>query len=854
MQDDTCSGFARARPIRVAFLITDGEHAHLALDAIFAEAMSRWGGRYSLICPCNNGAPRQTYSPWLRAFDPDVIYSYIDLTEAALLRLREDLGPAYLVRHSEPLEGISDPHDFRVALPIRSLSSLSTTLQYSKAFPASAPQPVRVVDYLPGQAHDRFIDDNFGTFYGSAGIWPIPINLSDSVTPIAVASQDLLAQPSVFRIRAEETVLNATELLRFMSEHRNVYGLAQFAADSTPRIELRDVGHDAFTLVVGETFADRIAFWNRRSRDPVHFGREVCSLIVPPERLDDPSFFGALVKFLATRNGVFSNSGPQRVALCSVSQTAEHLSVLQERLQTADRGNLYTVNPSFGLDEVVPAPSIFEHGRHLVAGGMLGRRPEWKEFLVSKATRPPLVLPEHLAQVQVENFATSGSWGIDVTIERQENHSRYSHGRHDWFFPRRLRLHQAFLPYYEHTKSGRELRHTRANGHGALTLFAGLGEEVPSIEIPTDEAAFRYALQRGDAWSPFRRADYLRPPRLGPFGWSAPSDKGRYLIGTLRMFGGVQNAGNVLLHKFWRSAFEDLGAALSETRREEIKATIRKKIRTVTTGPAEWDEPTWQRLTSVVASEAYQVRVPLRALSYEELEKRHQAFLAKEAEELRSDATEDAGDWMEYAKATLRKSVQDRCARRVLFQGHQWRCRTCFATNWNDIASMGLQLHCEICGATERAPVNEPWSFRLNGFLQDAIREHGVLALVWCLVQLESSARSSFFYLGPHNLWIEGPGNETAGHDNEADLICVVDGRVHLCEVKSSAREIVFDSLVEVANRIRPDVVTLAVMEPTSGRLVAKRDELRTLLSNPAIDVELLTFFPDEMYESARIP
>jgi hypothetical protein len=72
-----------------------------------------------------------------------------------------------------------------------------------------------------------------------------------------------------------------------MAQHRNSYGLAQLAADSTPRIELRESYDSAFSLVVGDSFSDRVHFWNCRSRVPVFLGREFTTLIVSPTRLDD---------------------------------------------------------------------------------------------------------------------------------------------------------------------------------------------------------------------------------------------------------------------------------------------------------------------------------------------------------------------------------------------------------------------------------------------------------------------------------------------------------------------------------------------------------------------------------------
>jgi hypothetical protein len=844
----------RARPVRVAYLLTDCEHAHLMLDGIIARSLGLWGGRYSLICPCNEGYPRASYLPWLREFDPDIIYSFIDLAEDNLRRIREDFGPAYFIRHREVIEGEPTSEDFSVGLPMRPLASLSTTLQYARAFPVSAPQPIRVVDYLPGQPNDRFIDDNFGSFYHTYGLWPIPPNLMDAVKPLAIASKGILSASGLASRYEGDTVPSAAALLRFMAENRNTFGLAQLAADATPRIEIRENYTSAFTLLVGDTFADRVAFWNLRSRDPVFLGREPTSLIVSPSRLDDVEFFDALVEFLKKRNGVPRNSGTPWVQLCSTSLPTETLAALQQRLSSADRWNGYTVGARITLDSIAPSEKVLENAQYLVTGGFFERAPEWKEFsALGDKIHPPAMLPRHIAFVQSGSLATSGAWALDVRIERQESHSRYSNVRHDWFFPRRLRFHRAFLDFYEAKSEGHEYRHTRATVRGFLSLFAGFKEELPTIIIPNDEGAFRFSMLKGDSWPPFRSLDRWERPR-GPFAWVQPSDKGRYLIGTLRMFGGLQNAASVLLHKYWRTVFEELGGAIGTARREQIKQSFKKKIRAVSTQPAQWDEDTWERIASLVASEAHQVRIPQQSLSFDELLRRHEPFLESEQQVLKETGADDPDYWMRRARRSLSEGVQRRCARRIMFQGYKWRCDTCFSTNWNDIGALRPELECSVCGAAKLPPVDEPWSFRLNGFLQDAMREHGILALLWCLVTLESHALKTFFFLGPHNLWKEPPENEGTPHDNEADLICVLDGRVHLCEVKSSAREIALPSLVEVAKRLRPDVVTLAVMDGLSGRLTSKMEELKEALADTQIEGQLLTLLDNPDWKNAYLP
>src|SRR5688572_20699230 len=93
------NGWMRARPIRVAFLIDRGKQADLGLDGIFADCYARWGGRFSLVVPCLDGDVDSDYWPWLEAFDPDLVYAYVDLQSKAILEVHERLAPADFIRH-----------------------------------------------------------------------------------------------------------------------------------------------------------------------------------------------------------------------------------------------------------------------------------------------------------------------------------------------------------------------------------------------------------------------------------------------------------------------------------------------------------------------------------------------------------------------------------------------------------------------------------------------------------------------------------------------------------------------------------------------------------------------------------
>ena len=87
--------YFRPRPVRVAYLVEETEHWQTILDAIAATSFAQWGGRFTLIIPCENGGIRPAYLPWLKAYDADVIYSYVDLSDAAIERFTKNSVPPF---------------------------------------------------------------------------------------------------------------------------------------------------------------------------------------------------------------------------------------------------------------------------------------------------------------------------------------------------------------------------------------------------------------------------------------------------------------------------------------------------------------------------------------------------------------------------------------------------------------------------------------------------------------------------------------------------------------------------------------------------------------------------------------
>jgi hypothetical protein len=113
-----------ARPLRVAYLIDTDDCPDQLLDSIFAEAYGRWGGRRTLIIPAKQDGIDERYAEWLWYYDPDVIYSFVALTDGTVTRVHEKYGPAHLIYHKPIGRKRGEVGYFRIELPLKAVPSL----------------------------------------------------------------------------------------------------------------------------------------------------------------------------------------------------------------------------------------------------------------------------------------------------------------------------------------------------------------------------------------------------------------------------------------------------------------------------------------------------------------------------------------------------------------------------------------------------------------------------------------------------------------------------------------------------------------------------------------------------------
>lgn len=842
--DSQRSANVRTRPIRVAFLVEFADSSRPILTAIFRACFRFWGGRFSLIVPCENGVPHAAYRPWLKAYDPDIIYSYVDLDAAEQLRLHEDIYPSYLVRHARTHDKDQDLRSWAPSLPISPLgiATLLPLLARRSAF--GPPTPLRLVTALGKLENASFLIDNFGTH--DLGVERRATNqLAGQVKIVAVCGDDVLPEHSR---HVDERVAGASELLAKLGGPHNMITFAQLAAILTPRPDRRVFRSSrTFNLVIGDTVADGLLYWNLRSLYPVWRDGSPVDLRVSPEMLADDDFRAALLAYLRNIPAVSGDNsgGSMNVTLRSASLSIEQLEAIKVQLTQPRQWIGFSTEAVASPDEYVPEKlenQDREYGLSQTSGLSTGH---WNAKVVT-AGRWHLTadVPEHLRHAPVSfQSEAEGLWAVDLDVERGDDNSPYDNVRDRWRLPRRLRVTGSFIRHHQLSGMNAPTLLPRVSRHGLLTLFTGGAGSLPAICEPTDHEAIVGGVTQGRDWWQFADDSPLRPEQLCYM--AERSDAGRYFWGVYQLLGGLGSARAFLMSKFWRAQLAKFGATdqRPEQRLEGLKGKLRKRL---PKQPFDLSaEKDLNRLADVVLQEADAIRLSNTSISWDELRSDHDLLAEADWESWPGDP-EDRLEAIESDRRSLVTAVQTLCEREVLHQGREFACPRCHYKAWISIADLKPIIECEVCKYAEPAPVDGSWEFRLNGFLREALRRHGVGPLFWALSQFRPITTASYWFEGPLGIYFTKESAEKGERDTDIDLTIIAGDQVRMCEVKQSVRG--FDDPEGYAahfRKLRPDIATIAIMEPASAKIRAAFAKFEAALEGSDIRAELLTFDPE---------
>lgn len=752
---------ASNRPVKISYLVARDEspQSHMVLDAVFYEAYTRWGGAYTLVVPISSqGSLDAGYDEWLQHYDPDFLYTYVDIDPGLVERIDRLCSPIAFLKHElrnwgdRPIEwGAYIPHWDHYVHPVSSITTIPSPVIFPPYWiPFEREREAFVLTQYDIESANRFLTDNFGTAFH---LHEVTHGIPGFFSTLCLTRPDL---PSNVHA-GNERCTSLCDALAAVSDHRAV-PIARYAmahSEAIPRVEPANWAY-AFRLFIGKTVIDRIHFWNCRHLTSIG-GTVISSLIIDPTFFDDEALVKQLGQYLNHTNFLGYGSGQRQVELHSTSESPERLFSIRDKLA---RHTWNVVRVSNRVNAApIPNKKDFEHGIYnRLADTTTLRLTEDANRIASKEPAHFVYVPPRLKGI------TEGQWIVELSIQRHNDLSRYSNVVDRWVLPKRRKITRAFTQ--------RLAKPTHAGTLAVLPIREGFLSHrgrvndpyLYELYLPDDETFFRHLtlefLQYG---ADDLRASIARPAYVD----LAVSDKGQNLRGVISMLDDLSTAYRLFTNKYWRTV-------LSEAKEDAAKPLTFERGKLESFLPN--DQASAQRLAT---------RLRLR----------------------------DPGAAKNYLQSSLADTLEYLVRANVFYQVAIWRCRYCGHANSRSFDNMRIRNECEICHTEYLAPIDIEWKYELNDFVYRSLIKHSGLSVLWTLGFLQDQhPMDSYWYLPEVDLF---ESEEDPELKNEIDILCMLGAEFYALEVKTSASTFLnksgaIDKFLKVIGLLHPDVAMLS--------------------------------------------
>lgn len=773
------------RPVKIAYLVPfeDDLTTQMILDAVFFESYTRWAGVYTLVLPTEaQKFLAEGYAEWLKHYDPDFVYSYVDLDSAFVNDIDRLCCPVAFLQHKKFNHDNQEvswrsfvPRWDHYIQPVSSISTVQSPASYPKFPGRERPDEPTVFTQYGLEPVNRFLADNFGTGFSLLNVTHAIPGFLKTLCLVPVGLPENI-------VAGTERCYSTLEAFSAIADHR-VIPISRFAmAESVgiPRPESSNWSY-AFRLFIGTAPIDRINFWNSR-----HLGSSwtetANALILEPAFFEDEQLVKQLGQYLNRHNFLTRNNGPYQAEIHSSSVADDALTFIRDKLRPFTWN---AVNLSHSLDALVIASKtdLVERFRSKATNSTTIKLTEDSSEVTASEPSHFIYIPPQLRGI------ARGQWVIELSIQRQNNLSRYSNVVDTWTLPRRRKIARAFTDRMAKPTFDGRLALVPAIDNFPFGISATNGRSSYEVHLPSDEIFFRHlALEHFKYSSGDLRAAV---PRVG-YVDLAISDKGQNLRGVISLFDQLPTAFGILTNRFWRTVL----AAVKEDATKPLTFDMNKLESFIPN-----DRETIQRLT----------------------------------QELHFDSVRITKN---YLRDSLKDTLEHLVRLNVFYQVARWRCSYCGHWNSRSFDNMRIKNECDICTTEHLAAIDIEWQYELNDFVYRSLQKHSGLPVLWTLGFLQDQLHGgAFWYLPEVDLYEKDDDLEGK---NEIDILCMLDGVYHAVEVKLSASVFLnkansVDKFVKVIGRLCPDVALLAferycVEGEDVGAAKAKLEEIAVVI------------------------
>jgi hypothetical protein len=777
----------RPRECRVAFMIDPAETRIELLDSIFEASTGVWGGRLFPIIPVIGGEIPSQHWQLLKAYDPDLVYTYAPLPQYIVDRIQVEIDPLRIHQHPPYLLQGEQPHfapsELDDLIPLNSLLLLELEPRWFY-------KPVLMTyDDEHGYSPDPLIARNFGIIRKNRPASPIP----DGITQCS--------------FKKDTRIASFLDLV--VSERNTVVFPYNLAAAQTSVNLARDTHETTYTIFVGDSVENWVSYWNHIFTQGQDWRKHWRAICLPADKIVDSETQRAFFEFL------------RKVA----RRIGDHPPTLHWVSCTHSEEDLHEISAPFRWKKLDPIKLHSQRKmRQLDAISRVSRRKEWDLPTLKPEGAISFGLPTNTSagpdQIRTSFHQvprTGGFFNPTALPFRFQGDKRWMQDVCLQYIPKHDFYVNEDLAYKLPRKNGLARIFSEAPGRMSLQgrLSFEMRQNVPlPIRIPDDQNILLTAIGCGI------RIGYdaeLRLAKLPPaYEGQAPSDKAKYCRGVVDLFGGIQAASQFFDSHFWRRIFNELAGCDAKSSVTAIANKIRKHPdRWVIDASSAPDVSICKIADQIVrliqGVKAQEGEITLQYLEEQFRLERREFYKGNPDYEAARGTTEEEEE--QATREDLRRTLQELVDGGILRQGVASRCKHCGSRIWRELSELSQRYACEGCGAGVHTAVDSRWYYRINSLLREAVAHHGTVALISALAKLRERARGSFIYSPGIEFYEKYEDVKPA---TEIDIVCILDGQLWVGEVKSKAGEFSqteIDKLIAASKRLQADKTFLFALD-----------------------------------------
>ncbi|MBS1516251.1 MAG: hypothetical protein JSS63_14550 [Bacteroidetes bacterium] len=527
--------FYQNRPLRICYLLDINDSEIKNILEIMGYCNRLWGGKGNPIIFSDGKTVSNEDLIFLKAYDPDIIKSYINLDINLVTLFELELSPFEI---EVPRSNDSEILPIPFKRPVEFSMSLSSVKDFTKDL---MPPKLSLFSYHSqtqstlSENLRNFIKINFGVF--SNTLYD-QLNLKDTSHEIITLSDEI----------------------NFIKDFKNILDWNrrifqnQFASYSNYQIEPEDYKniYSHFSIIIGDSIKELTYFWNEHFfKRPGCFPR-IRSLWIPYEIAIDPNYSEIFEDFIR----IYSTS-------VSGNTTVKFISFTIQEDELKNLGDIFTkdlfVHKVYEKKETFCLPEMknYQHYHNI--------KTNWKYF---NATNKEVTL-EIEQPDNIQHPSNYLSWGADIAIEYKSQRFKNISGPEYWLqIPKRNWL------------SIIQNNYSRVNNHFFLSTIASGTKSTISVRVDNDYYIFQELLtNRHHNYYP--TSDPRNQITKNYYEDMYFSDNGGYLQGILELFKGLHNASAYLKERYWRVVFDRMSNRLKfedELSLSNIEKEVRKHM------------------------------------------------------------------------------------------------------------------------------------------------------------------------------------------------------------------------------------------------------------------------------------